>query len=253
MSVLSSAAPGRPRPAAAEEAADLSRAERVYRHLRQGIRTGIYRPGHRLREVEIAATLSTSRTPVREAIRRLEADRLVEDAPGGGLAVTRLDQARVHELYMFRMAIEGMAAEMAAQHASELDLTDMSDTLERMRTVADDAAQAAVLNRLFHEAVYRAGRNSFLNHAIAAMSDFMALLPGTTYTLPGRAADVIREHECVLNAIAGRDPEGAARAMREHIRNASRFRQRMAAAQELDGGPAPTRDQPRGASVLIVR
>lgn len=238
MTALSSAAPGAPRPVA-EEDPDLSRAERVYRHLRDGIRAGIYRPGQRLREVEIAAALSTSRTPVREAIRRLEADRLVEDAPGGGLAVTRLDQARVHELYMFRMAIEGMAAEMAALHASELDLADMADTLERMRMAAEDAAQAAMLNRLFHEAIYRAGRNSFLSHAIAAMADFMALLPGTTYTLPGRAAEVISEHECVLSAIAARDPERAARAMREHIRKASQFRLRMTAAQGRAGGQPP--------------
>lgn len=235
MTALSSAAPGVPRPVA-EEDADLSRAERVYRHLRDGIRAGLYRPGQRLREVEIAAALSTSRTPVREAIRRLEADRLVEDAPGGGLAVTRLDQARVHELYMFRMAIEGMAAEMAALHASELDLADMADTLERMRMAAEDAAQAAMLNRLFHEAIYRAGRNSFLSHAIAAMADIMALLPGTTYTLPGRAAEVISEHERVLSAIAARDPERAARAMREHIRNASQFRLRVTAAQGLASG-----------------
>jgi DNA-binding GntR family transcriptional regulator len=237
MTALSSVASGAAR-LAAEEEADLSRAERVYRHLREGIRAGVYRPGHRLREVEIAAALSTSRTPVREAIRRLEADRLVEDAPGGGLAVTRLDPARVHELYMFRMAIEGMAAEMAALQAGELDLAEMSDTLERMRLAADDAAQAALLNRMFHEAIYRAARNSFLSHAIAAMTDVLALLPGTTYALPGRAAEVLLEHERVLRAIAARDPEQAARAMREHIRNASQFRLRMTAAQGLGGGQA---------------
>jgi DNA-binding GntR family transcriptional regulator len=227
-------------PANGAEDANLSRAERVYRHLREGIRAGTYRTGQRLREVEIAAALNTSRTPVREAIRRLEADRLVEDVPGGGLAVTRLDRQRVHELYMFRRAIEGTAAEMAALHATELDLAELSDTLEQMRAAAADAARAALLNRRFHEAIYGAARNSFLSHAIASMSDFMALLPGTTYVLPGRATEVMLEHERVLNAIVERDPGRAGWAMREHIQNAAQFRLRMTAAQEGAGGKPST-------------
>jgi DNA-binding GntR family transcriptional regulator len=226
----SSGGPGAPGRA---EDADLSRAERVYRHLREGIRAGAYRPGHRLRETQIAAALETSRTPVREAIRRLEADRLVEDVPGRGLAVTRLDQERVRELYQFRMAIEGTAAETAALRATELDVAELSDTLEQMRLATEDAVQAALLNRRFHETIYRAARNSFLSHAIATMSDFMALLPGTTYVVPGRALEVMQEHERVLRAIAARDPARAALAMREHIQHASRFRLRMTAAQAL--------------------
>jgi DNA-binding GntR family transcriptional regulator len=224
-------------PAERAEDADVSRAERVYRHLREGIRAGTYRAGQRLRETEIATALNTSRTPVREAIRRLEADRLVEDVPGVGLAVTQLDRERVHELYRFRMAIEGTAAELAALHATAFDVMDLTDTLEQMRAAADDAARAALLNRRFHEGIYRAARNSFLSHAIASMSDFMALLPGTTYALPGRASEVMLEHERVLHAIVERDPERAARAMREHIQNASQFRLRMTASQGLAGEP----------------
>ena len=227
MTTLSSAPTAAPPKAVEEEEDGLSRAERVYRHIRGGIRAGTYRAGQRLREAEIAASLNTSRTPVREAIRRLEADRLVEDAPGGGLTVARLDRQRVHELYMFRASIEGAAAEMAALHATELDIADLSDTLEQMRAVAEDAPRAALLNRRFHEGIYRAARNSFLGHAIATMSDFMTLLPGTTYDLPGRAAEVMLEHERVLEAIVARDPGRAARAMRDHIQMASQFRLRM--------------------------
>lgn len=166
---------------------------------------------------------------MREAIRRLEADRLVEGVPGGGLAVTQLDQQRVQELYMFRSAIEGTAAEMAARHATELDIADLSNTLEQMRAT-QDVARAALLNRRFHEGSYRAARNSFLSQAIASMSDFMALLPGTTYALPGRVSEATLEHERVLRAIVARDPEQAGRAMRAHIQNAAQFRLRMTAA-----------------------
>jgi DNA-binding GntR family transcriptional regulator len=207
----------------------LSRAERVYRHLRDGIRAGTYRAGHRLREAEIAAALNTSRTPVREAIRRLEADRLVEDMTGAGLTVRQLDRQRVLELYMFRAALEGTAAEWAAMHATELDIAELCDTLKQMRVVEGDFARANQLYRRFHEGIYRAARNSFLDHVIASTSDFMALLPGTTYDLPGRPAQVLLEHERVLEAIVARDPERAARAMRDHIQMASQFRLRMTA------------------------
>ncbi len=227
MTTSSSAPPAAPPTVGEAEEDGLSRAERVYRHLRAGIRAGTYRAGHRLREVEIAAALNTSRTPVREAIRRLEADRLVEDMAGAGLTVRQLDRQRVLELYMFRAAMEGTAAEWAAMYATELDIAELSDTLEQMRAVAGDSRRAALLYLRFHEGIYRAARNSFLDHVIASTSDFMALLPGATYDLPGRAAEVLREHEQVLLAIAARDPERAARAMRDHILMASQLRLRM--------------------------
>ncbi|MCZ8148319.1 MAG: GntR family transcriptional regulator [Roseomonas sp.] len=195
--------------------------------MRAGIRAGTYRAGHRLREAEIAAALNTSRAPVREAIRRLEADRLVEDVAGAGLTVRPLDRQRVLELYMVRAAMEGTAAEWAAMHATELDIAELSDTLSQVRTVPENSECAARLYRRFHEGIYRAARNSFLDHVIASTSDFMALLPGTTHDLPGRAAQVLREHEQVLLAIAARDPERAARAMRDHIQMASQLRLRM--------------------------
>lgn len=195
--------------------------------MRAGIRAGTYRAGHRLREAEIAAALNTSRAPVREAIRRLEADRLVEDVAGAGLTVRPLDRQRVLELYMVRAAMEGTAAEWAAMHATELDIAELSDTLSQVRTVPENSECAARLYRRFHEGIYRAARNSFLDHVIASTSDFMAPLPGTTHDLPGRAAQVLREHEQVLLAIAARDPERAARAMRDHIQMASQLRLRM--------------------------
>ncbi|WP_237213669.1 GntR family transcriptional regulator [Falsiroseomonas oryziterrae] len=213
-----------PRESEEDERSGVSRAERVYRLLREGIRTGAYRPGQRLREVQLAEELATSRTPVREAIRRLEADRLVESLPGRGYAVTQLDEARIRELYQFRAALEGAAAELAALQATDLDIATLDATLDAMRAASDDAARAAALNRRFHQAIYDAARNVFLNQAIQAMSDVMALLPGTTYRKPGRVAQVVMEHEAVLGAIRRRDPVAASTAMRAHIHAAGQFR-----------------------------
>jgi DNA-binding GntR family transcriptional regulator len=203
---------------------DISRAEYVYRRLRDGIRGGVYRPGQRIREVQIAEELHTSRTPVREAIRRLESDRLIEDVPGRGLAVRQLTPAQLHELYAFRTGLEGAAAEMAAAQASELDIAAMADALRLMREVADDPLRAAQMNRHFHAAIQRAARNGFLDQALASMADFMALLPGTTYDAPGRMAEVLEEHQAVLDAIRRRAPAEAALAMRAHLKAAAQHR-----------------------------
>jgi DNA-binding GntR family transcriptional regulator len=211
-------------PATPSPDADISRAEYVYRRLREGIRGGLYRPGQRIREVQIAAELQTSRTPVREAIRRLESDRLVEDVSGSGLAVRRLTPSQLHELYGFRTALEGAAAEMAAAQASDLDIAAMDDALRLMREAASDPVRAAQMNRHFHAAIQRAARNGFLDQALASMADFMALLPGTTYDAPGRMAEVLEEHQAVLDAIRRRAPADAAQAMRAHLQAAAQHR-----------------------------
>lgn len=206
---------------------DISRAEFVYRQVREGIRSGLYRPGQRLREAQLAEALNTSRTPVREAIRRLETDRLIEDVPGRGLAIAALDEAQVRELYQFRAALEGTAAELAALHASAFDIAALREILEQMRDAAAEAARAAALNRRLHHGICQAARNTFLSHAMAPLNDFMALLPGTTYQTPGRMADVLAEHEAIVTAIAQRAPAAAGAAMRAHIEAAGSFRLRM--------------------------
>ncbi|WP_431285513.1 GntR family transcriptional regulator [Humitalea sp. 24SJ18S-53] len=207
--------------------AGVSRAAFVYTHLRNGILSGLYRPGQRIREVHLAETLQTSRTPVREAIRRLEADRLIEDVQGRGLAIVALDEQRVRELYQFRAGLEASAAEITAGQVSEIDLANLREALEDMRAAADNPVVAARLNRRFHQAIYHAARNSFLANAIATMEVFMALLPGTTYQTPGRMSEVLGEHDAILDAIARRAPAEAAAAARAHIQQAGRFRLRM--------------------------
>lgn len=217
---------------------DISRAEYVYRRLREGIRSGLYRPGQRIREVQVAAELQTSRTPVREAIRRLESDRLVEDVAGSGLAVRRLTPSQLQELYVFRTALEGAAAEMAAAQASELDIAAMTDALRLMRDASEDPVRAAQMNRHFHAAIQRAARNGFLDQALAAMADFMALLPGTTYDAPGRMAEVLEEHQAVLDAIRRRAPADAAQAMRAHLKAAAQHRLQLMIAHGAGGEDA---------------
>lgn len=204
----------------------LSRGEAAYRALRRAIQNGVYRPGDRLREEEVARRLDVSRTPVREALGRLAAKGLAVPAPGRGLVVRSLDAAEVLELYSMREILEGAAARLAARHAAPIELEGL-DALERDFAGAVTVAEMARLNRLLHDAIVRAARNRFLDDALGEFQDGVALLGATTFGVEGRPGPAASEHRAIVAAIAARDPDAAEAAARHHIREALRARMRM--------------------------
>jgi len=208
------------------EDANLSRGDFVYRHLRMGIRSGAFHPGDRLREAELAAQLNVSRTPIREAIRRLASDGLVEVAPSRGVMFIQLDKQQVRELYALREALEGTAARLAAQHASPDEITVMHELLERSSPL-DDPAAIAQTNRIFHQSIHDAAHNRYLAQALRQLADSLALLPGTTYEAPGRSEAAQQEHLDILAAIEGRDADKAETLARLHIQASGKIRMLM--------------------------
>ena len=205
---------------------DLSRAELAYKRLRQGIRVGEFRPGERLREAELATRLNVSRTPIREAIRRLASDGLIEVAPSRGVMIIKLDKQQVRDLYALRETLEGTAARMAAQHASSAEIATMRELLEAGKAV-QEPRQLAHLNQLFHQAIQDAAHNRYLAQALVQLSDSLALLPGTTYEVPGRAEAAYQEHLAIVEAINSRELEKAEELARHHIAMAGQTRIRM--------------------------
>ena len=209
------------------EERDLSRAEYAYKKLRDGIRSGEYRPGQRLREAELATQLAVSRTPIREAIRRLASDGLIEVAPSRGMMIIELGKQQVRELYALRKVLEGAAAGMAAQHASPSELADMRGLIKRMNGASKNPAEVARMNRLFHATIHEAAHNHYLAQALSQLSDSLALLPRTTFEVRGRTEEARKEHLAMLEAIERRAPEEAERLARKHIENAGAARIRM--------------------------
>jgi DNA-binding GntR family transcriptional regulator len=215
-----------PRWSVVEEDEDLSLAERVYKQLRGGIREGRYRAGQRLREADLAMKLKVSRTPVREAISRLSADGLVEVSPSRGMRVVQVDRQQLRELYSLREALEGAAARLAAQHASLPELDSMEELLLAC-WAETEPAEIARINRRAHEAIHDAAHNRYLSSALNQLSDSMALLPGTTYELPGRPDSAHNEHLAIFKAIKARQPDKAEKLMRHHISVAGVSRMKM--------------------------
>ena len=206
---------------------DSSRGEWAYGRLKMEIANGTMGPGSRVRENEIAERLSISRTPVREALRRLEAEGLIVHVPHQGAIIAELDHQAVIELYDMRETLEGTAARYAARHASEAEIQDLAELVESEQENVGDFRALAQLNRAFHMALYRAGHNRYLLKALVSLSDAMILLGGTTLAVPNRFPVAHAEHQAIVRAIAERDPDRAEVAARSHIRNAQRARLKL--------------------------
>jgi DNA-binding GntR family transcriptional regulator len=215
-----------------DKRASASLSASVYERLRTAIQNGEYVPGDRLLEDQIAEWLKTSRTPVREALRRLETEGFLIHESHRGMTVAQLDYQMIMELYAMRDVIEGAAAAMAARNASDLEIQMLDHLLEREKEASKTADGMAENNRRFHQAMYQCAHNRYLLKTSAIFSYPMGLLSKTAFTLPERRAAASVEHRAIVEAIRARDPERAERAARDHLRAAQIVRLQILWEQE---------------------
>ncbi len=198
--------------------------EHAYIKLHAAIQEGTFEPGARVMETEIAKWLQMSRTPVRDAMRRLENDGLLVHEPHLGVVIAKLDHRAVSELYTMREVLEGTAARLAARHASELDLMQLLDLITVEKSLQGNYVELAVHNQRFHRAIRQAAHNRFLLRSLTVVQDSMGLLGKSQMTIPHRASTALKEHREVVLAIERHDPDGAEEAARNHVRAAQRER-----------------------------
>jgi DNA-binding GntR family transcriptional regulator len=200
-----------------------SRAEFVYEHLLEAISEGRLR-GARIREEDIAKSLGVSRTPVREALQRLQERGLLTVGAGRSLMVVELGEREIMELYAMREILEGSAARFAAQHAGEEEIARLYRLHDTYIAAFDEPERLVPLNRRFHHAIHEAAHNRYLTQALNAVHDSIALLHSTTFRVPAKPDRSDLEHRRIIQAIERRDPDAAEAAAREHIRMARRTR-----------------------------
>jgi DNA-binding GntR family transcriptional regulator len=201
-----------------------SRANFVYENLRDAISDGRIAGGERVREEEVARNLGVSRTPVREALQRLQQRGILIPGPGRGLVVAQLSHEQVVELYAMREILEGSAARFAAMNATAAEIATLYQLQEQLRTAVDDDMLHITLNRRFHQAIYEAAHNRYLMQTLESLHDSFALLRSSTFRLPHRQRNSDEERHRIIAAIEKRDPELAEKAAREHILQAQRTR-----------------------------
>ncbi|MCB4379217.1 GntR family transcriptional regulator [uncultured Tateyamaria sp.] len=206
---------------------DMSQGETAYAQLLAAIRTGEFAPGDRLRETDVADRLNLSRTPVREALRRLEADGIVEHRPRLGAVIRQLSHAELVELYEMRIVLERTAAEMAAKHAAAAEIDALRDLNSAMSK--GSPAEAAALNQDFHRGIYLATRNRFLLDAARALNNALMLMGPTTLADQQRIEVVTAQHDDILTAIAASDSAAAGEAAEAHLQTSLRYRLKVLA------------------------
>ncbi len=204
-------------------------AETAYAVLREAIVTSVLKPGSRLRADELAKKLGVSKTPVREALRKLQAEDLVTMQPGNALTVKSISEEQLFEIYYTREALEGMAARLAAENAGQIELAKLRAIHDEMKApgVAANLKQLRHLSGEFHLAVFRAARNDTLYRLLKHLHEQIRQFGGTTLTQSGRAKEVIAYAKTLLAAIERRDGDAAEKIARENRRRTLELRVKM--------------------------
>lgn len=177
---------------------------------------GFYLPGDRLVESELAERLGVSRTPVREALQRLETQSvLVRD--GRSMVVSSLDHDQLGELYVVRAELEALAARLAAQHAAPEEVKVLREMVTQDFELLGDPQKLSRANRRFHKQLHLASHNRYLIQQLEMVHRTMALMATTTFAVEGRDATALEEHSLIVKAIEDRDGDAAAAALKDHI------------------------------------
>ena len=192
----------------------------AYQKLRDALRNGVLKPGDRIIEASIAEQLDVSRTPVRDAIRRLESEGLLEYEPRAGLIVTKLDRRAVGELYEMREVLEGTAARLFTRHASDVEVEQLMELVRTEQQLQGNAHELANHNHQFHVQIHRGAHNRFLEKALQAVNSSLWLLGQSQMFVPHRAKQALAEHTELAKAIQKRDAELAETVARKHVRSA---------------------------------
>ena len=188
----------------------------AYSLLLEAIDVGIYKPGDRLVESDLAEQFGVSRTPIREALQRLETQSLLA-RDGRSLIVASLDHNQMAELYVVRRELEGLAARLAARHATAEEVQVLRDMVEDDLALINDPAALARANRRFHTQIHLASHNRYLVQQLDLVHRSMALMATTSLAVEGRGQIALSEHEAIVAAIAAHDEDAAYAALKEHI------------------------------------
>jgi DNA-binding GntR family transcriptional regulator len=236
-----------------ESSAGQSNSERVYRRLKEMILAGELAPGARLVELELAAQFGVSRTPVREALKRLIDSKLVLVDPVRAYVVRTADAGEIEEIYLVREMLDGLAARLATKRIRADEVAQLRLIVDSMRTAIKSQRIDVVVNSniMFHDRIYRAAGNETLSRIGLELREFIRRFSREAFEKTPRVAEVLEEHEMLVDAIQRGDSEAAERLAREHLRSAREYMTRLHVRRTLgvesddDERPTPARAKGR--------
>ncbi|HHY71581.1 MAG TPA: GntR family transcriptional regulator [Thermoanaerobacterales bacterium] len=191
----------------------------VFAAIREAILNGRLKPGERLMEVQLAEEMGVSRTPVREAIRKLELEGLVVMVPRKGAYVAGLTLKDAAEVFEIRSSLEGLAAALAAERITDEEVTSLDRILEAISTAGEKGDIKTIIKKdmEFHQVLFSASRNDRLAQIINNLKEQIDRFRMQSFSNPARLKSVLSEHKNILDSIKQGDAENAERLAKEHI------------------------------------
>lgn len=210
--------------------------ELVLEAIREAIKGGTLKPRERLMEIQLAEELGVSRTPIREALRKLELEGFIVMVPRKGAYVADISFKDIADVFEIRIALESLAAGLAAERITDEEMEEMERHLvEKADAIArQDMERLVEVDTKFHEAIYKASRNQRLMIIINNLREQIQRFRTTSLAYPGRMQQSLNEHRQLVEAIQSRDPQLARQLAQEHIENAE---QSMIESIKKDGLP----------------
>lgn len=193
----------------------------LYSELQEDILTGKLKAGEKLTEQKICNEYKVSRTPVREALRQLEMDGLIENIPNRGAFVLGLSEQDVEDMYVLRKAYEVQAVRWAIERITEEELNELEETFEFMEfyTMKNDINKMLNINTAFHQIIYNATHNRMLKQLLSSYQVYLKHCNPSNYYAPDYLTNVLKEHKAIFDAFMAKDVEGGALAMSIHMDN----------------------------------
>jgi DNA-binding GntR family transcriptional regulator len=194
----------------------------VYDYLSNAIRTGDITSGQTLTERGLAEKLGVSRTPVREAFRKLEEQGLVQYEPHKGVKVITLSLDRVVHLYDVRELLEGLAVRTLTELNDGEAIAELNSYIDRAEKEAavNNISELSVINTEFHKALARLSKNSYLEDIMTMLQTHISLMMSTSLSNTGRPLENIEEHKMIIHAIKSKDADLAENIAKYHVRRA---------------------------------
>jgi DNA-binding GntR family transcriptional regulator len=198
--------------------------QQVAEVLRTAITSGRFAPGQRLVEKDLCELTGVSRASVREALRQLETEGLIETLPNRGPSVSRLSPQDAASIYQVRGALEALAAQLFAQHASDGQVAELEAAVQVLEQAykAREVDRIVEAKRRFYAVLFQGSGNSMIASILSTMNARITMLRRVSLSSPKRGPASLREIRAVLIAIKRRDPQAAYQASLHHIQEAAR-------------------------------
>lgn len=191
----------------------------IFERIREDILNGRYIPGDKLVEIKLADELGVSRTPVREALKQLELDGLVDNIPNRGVVVKGITTEDIDDILMIRLCIEGLVGQWAAERINDSEIKELQEIFDLMEfyTSKKDVEKIFELNTRFHETLYQATKSRYLEGVLKDFQLFIRQSRNNSLKTEGRIEFALEEHREILKALKEHDQENTRLALTKHI------------------------------------